>query len=314
VERIGIHDDFFALGGHSLAVMRLISLCNSQFKTSLALRSLFDNPTIAKLSQAIDTNSNSVAHPSLVSLRSSGTRTPLFCVHPAGGAVLRYVPLTNALNPNQPVYGLQARALLENEPLGVSMEEMAADYISAVQSVQPKGPYQLLGWSSGGMLCYEMAQQLNRAGEAVSFLGLMDTSLPDYSKRNPSEKELMHAFAVTFGYEDLLTKPKKAKSKEDLQQRIFAANRLPMGLDFPQFQRFYAVFCNSLSIYGHYTPKPWCGPFTLFRALQRSSPMPDWSPLVGSRAVYIDLDCTHAELPSEAIAPILAQHIENSLK
>jgi len=314
VDRIGIHDDFFALGGHSLAVMRLISLCNSQFKASLALRSLFDNPTIAQLSRAIDTNSNSTLHPSLVSLRSTGNRTPLFCVHPAGGAVLRYVPLTNALNPDQPVYGLQARALLENEPLGVSMEEMAADYITAIQSIQPKGPYQLLGWSSGGMLCYEMAQQLGRAGETVSFLGLMDTSLPDYSKRNPSEKELMHAFAVTFGYEDLWKQPKKAKTREELQQRILAANRLPMGLDFPQFQRFYAVFCNTLSIYGHYMPKPWSGPFTLFRAVQRSSPMPDWSTLVGPQAVYIDLDCTHADLPSEAIAPTLAQHIENLLK
>jgi thioesterase domain-containing protein len=87
-----------------------------------------------------------------------------------------------------------------------------------------------------------------------------------------------------------------------------------MGLEFPQFQRFYAVFCNTLSIYGHYKPKPWSGPFTLFRAFQRSSPMPNWSPLVGPQAVYIDVDCTHADLPSEAIAPILARHIENSIK
>jgi amino acid adenylation domain-containing protein len=314
VERIGINDDFFTLGGHSLAVMRLISLCNSQFKTSLALRSLFDNPTIAKLSNAIDTNANSTAHPSLVSLRPSGTKIPLFCVHPAGGAVLRYVPLTNALSPDQPVYGLQARALLEGEPLGKSMEEMASDYINAIQSVQPKGPYQLLGWSSGGMLCYEMAQQLTGAGETVSFLGLMDTSLPDYSKRDPSEKDLMHAFAVTFGYEDLWKNPKKPKSSLELQERIFAANRLPQGLDFPQFQRFYAVFCNTLSIYGHYVPKPWPGPFTLFRALQRSSSMPNWSKLVGRNATYIDLDCTHADLPSDKIAPILASHIEKLLK
>ena len=313
VQSIGIHDNFFSLGGHSLAVMRLINLCNSQFQVSLPMRFLFDYPTIAELSAAIDSNVKTDAHPSLVPLRSSGSKTPLFCIHPAGGAVLRYGPLTAALKPDQPVYGLQARALLEGQPLASSIVETATDYVAAIRSVQPNGPYQLLGWSSGGVVAYEMAQQLNRVAEEVAFLGLMDSSLPASMKKDPKEADLLHAFAVTFGFDDLLTKPAKPKGSDEFLERIHSAGRLPQGSELPQFKRFHKVFCNTLRIYPKYDPKPWQGAFVLFRALKRSSPMPDWSALTSANANLIDMDCTHADLPSEEQAPILAAHIENFL-
>ncbi|MCH6163959.1 amino acid adenylation domain-containing protein [Streptomyces sp. M600PL45_2] len=114
----------------------------------------------------------------LLPLRDSGSRPPLFCVHPAAGIAWSYAGLTTPLGADQPVYGLQARGLGGTDVLPATVEEMAADYLTHVREVQPSGPYHLLGWSFGGLVAHEMAVQLQRSGESVGLLSVLDAFPP----------------------------------------------------------------------------------------------------------------------------------------
>ncbi len=115
----------------------------------------------------------------LVPIQPLGTRTPLFCVHALGGEVLYYYRLARELGTDQPVYGLQARPLDgQAEAPQVTSEEMAAEYLDAVRSLQPAGPYLLAGYSFGGIVAFEMARQLTSAGEEVALLALLDEGVP----------------------------------------------------------------------------------------------------------------------------------------
>ncbi|MER7707476.1 amino acid adenylation domain-containing protein [Kitasatospora sp. NPDC097605] len=115
----------------------------------------------------------------LLPLRPGGDRPPLFCVHASGGLSWNYGPLLRELPENQPVYGIQARGLARTEALPAGVEEMAADYIAQIRTVQPTGPYHLLGWSLGGRIAQTMAALLEAEGEQVGLLALLD-AYPTY--------------------------------------------------------------------------------------------------------------------------------------
>src|SRR5207253_11167405 len=114
----------------------------------------------------------------LVAIQPQGSQPPFFCVHPIGGSVFCYRDLARHLGSDQPFYGLQARDLVPNQEPHASVETMAADYIEALRIIQPTGPYRLGGWSLGGVVAFEMAQQLQRQGESISVLALIDSVSP----------------------------------------------------------------------------------------------------------------------------------------
>jgi nonribosomal peptide synthetase CepC len=118
----------------------------------------------------------------LMPLRSGGNRPPLYCVHASGGLSWNYAPLLRSLPPNQPVYGVQARGLARAEPLPGNVEEMAADYVEQIRTVQPTGPYHLLGWSLGGRIAQAMATLLEAEGEQVGLLALLDAYPTDVGR------------------------------------------------------------------------------------------------------------------------------------
>jgi nonribosomal peptide synthetase CepC len=118
----------------------------------------------------------------LLPLRAGGNRPPLFCVHASGGLSWNYAPLLRSLPSNQPVYGLQARGLARTEPLPANVEEMAADYVQQIRSVQPAGPYHLLGWSLGGRIAQAMATLLEAQGEEIGLVALLDAYPTDVGR------------------------------------------------------------------------------------------------------------------------------------
>ncbi|MFO0755432.1 MAG: amino acid adenylation domain-containing protein [Byssovorax sp.] len=177
VRPIGTHDDFFELGGHSLLAARLFDRIESRTGRRLPLATLLSAPTVQQLATLLGQEGWSPSWSSLVAIRAEGTRPPFFCVHAIGGNVLNYRKLALHLGPDQPLYGLQARGLDGRPSPAATVEEMAASYLSEIRSVQPRGPYRLGGASSGGVVAFEMAQQLRRAGEEVALLVLMDTVL-----------------------------------------------------------------------------------------------------------------------------------------
>jgi amino acid adenylation domain-containing protein len=175
---IGIHDNFFDLGGHSLLAAQMIDQIEKVFQKKLPLDFLwFHGGTIASIASALRDQYQFGANPELVLIKE-GSRQPLFALHIKGGHLLDYYVLARHLDPDQTVYGLQARGVFGNETPDCSIKEIAANCIKSMRQIQPQGPYLITGYSSGGVIAYEMAQQLNQCGESVATLMLLDTYCP----------------------------------------------------------------------------------------------------------------------------------------
>ncbi len=210
IQPIGMHDDFFELGGHSIIAIRLMAHIEQQFCQELPLSALFQGPTVESLAALITQEKGYQHHGPVIAFRTHGTAPPFFCVHPGGGTVLCYHKLAHHLSPDQPFYGIEAIGLGGQEPPLNHMSTMAARYITAIQQVQPEGPYRLGGWCIGGLIAYEMAQQLSAQGHIVELLALFDTAVqvrnpfPDVSLQDKRAQLIMaistlaQIFGVTF--------------------------------------------------------------------------------------------------------------------
>jgi amino acid adenylation domain-containing protein len=199
-KKIGIHDDFFEIGGHSMIAVALMVKIEKELNIRLPLASLFERSTIHLLAELIDKNSESIEWRSLVPIRPAGTKKPLFLVHGLGLNVLLYTTVINFLDPEQPVYGLQARGLNGvDEPLD-TIEKIAAYYISEIESVDKDGPYALAGFSLGGRIAYEMARQLDEKGKKVSFLGVLDATAEGSVTHLPFLIRSQHRFSFFVNY------------------------------------------------------------------------------------------------------------------
>ena len=175
VDRVGITDNFFELGGHSLLAVTMFDAVERLFGKAIPMDSLwFDGGTVETLAQIIDRDQTEVNWPTLIEMQPQGCRRPLFFVHTMGGNLFHYDELVNELGPDQPAYGLQARGVYGREAPRATLEEIAADGVDAMKRLQPSGPYLIVGFSSGGVVAYEMAQQLHRRGEQVSRVILVD--------------------------------------------------------------------------------------------------------------------------------------------
>lgn len=185
VSHVGVSDNFFELGGHSLLAMRIMVEIDKVFKKRLPLATLAQSPTIAELAEILRKENWNPSWASLVPLRAGGSKPPLFLMHAHGGNVLEYQPLANRIEPDQPVYALQARGLDGHIASGRTIEEMAADYLTEIRSLQPDGPYFLGGFCFGGLLAWEAAQQLSAIGQEVALLVLIQTMNPTYARFKP---------------------------------------------------------------------------------------------------------------------------------
>ena len=182
MQEIGIHDNFFDLGGHSLKAAQLFYQLELVFGKQLPLATLFQAPTIAELAAVLTKASWVPPWQSLVAIQPSGTGVPLFMVPGVGGNVLVFAKLARILGTEHPLYGLQARGLDGKETPFISVPEMASHYVQEVRRMHPDGPYLIGGVCTGGLIGYEMARQLTALGCQVS-LFMMDTWHPDsYSK------------------------------------------------------------------------------------------------------------------------------------
>jgi amino acid adenylation domain-containing protein len=190
VPRVGVHDDFFALGGNSLVALRLIARIRQAAGAEVPVAALLQGPTVEQLARTVADRQSGVRLP-VVALQPRGTARPLFLVHAGGGHVACYAALASLMAPDQPVYAFQARGLDDGLPPLQGVEAMAAHYVEGLRRVQPRGPYRLGGWSYGGIAAFEMAIQLHAAGEEVELLALLDTARPEV--RGDTAMPLDHA-------------------------------------------------------------------------------------------------------------------------
>jgi amino acid adenylation domain-containing protein len=175
LKQVGIHDDFFESGGHSLAAVRLLVEIEKATGRTLPLATLFQASTVDALANLLRKNGWAPTWTSLVPIQPLGSKTPLFLIHGAEGNVLLYRQMIKYLGPEQPVYGLQSRGLNGDGNFHTSIEEIAAQYVKDITSVQPAGPYRLGGYCLGGTIAFEVAQQLTTAGQNVEIVIMMET-------------------------------------------------------------------------------------------------------------------------------------------
>ncbi len=171
--------NYFEMGGHSLQAVTLFAAIEKQLKVRLPVSLLFAAPTINQLAAAIRQQGQTSQWSSLVPIQPLGSKTPLFCVHGGAGHVFHYHDLAQLLGMERPFYGLQP-VLDEttHQSVFTDVEDMAAHYIQEMKMVQPEGPYLLSGFCYGGIVVYEMAQQLQQAGDEVGLLVFIDPSTP----------------------------------------------------------------------------------------------------------------------------------------
>jgi amino acid adenylation domain-containing protein len=177
IKPIGIAQNFFELGGHSLLAARLVSRIEKATGHNLPVAALFRFPTVELLSNAIQNQTWETSWSPVVELQH-GSRSPFFCVHSLGANLVSYQKLATVSGPDQQFYGLQPYGLDGKHEPQACIEDMARSYLNEIRRIQPKGPYRIGGVCLGGLVSFEMAQQLNADGEEVSLLLLIDCEFP----------------------------------------------------------------------------------------------------------------------------------------
>jgi thioesterase domain-containing protein/acyl carrier protein len=305
VRPIGVRDDFFALGGHSLLAVRMVARIQEELGIDLPLATFFQAATIEKLAEKIGSMRETPNRSLLVALQHKGNKPPLFCVHPVGGNVFCYGDLARYLGQDQPCYGIQSRGVDGDLPPLTSIEAMADAYIEAIRPVQPEGPYYLGGWSMGGIIAFEMAQQLRAQNEDVALVALLDSSNPVYYEDPaPDDDE-----SILAGFNEALA---------IVLRQMGAADVSPREIAPVQYERLLEVYKANMRAWRNYVPKPYSSRVTLLRADARSEEInkmieEGWREVLGDYLTIRPVPGNHYTMMVEPNILALAQELHACL-
>jgi aspartate racemase len=261
VQPIGVRDNFFELGGHSLLAVRLIAQIEEMTDQNLPLATLFQAPTIEQLAHILGQEVESASQSSVVAIQSTGSKPPFYCIPGnMGNVFVDLGDLTRHLGPEQPFFGLQDGIHNPSQ-----IEALAARYLEEIQAVQPRGPYLLGGICFGGVVAFEMAQQLQAQGERVALLALVEPSSP----RAPSlgfylrlAISMVRRFVQRFGHHS-----RELGDRDSVEQKAYL--------------RLKAKVVANMWALARYAPEPYPGTIHLF--LTRGSLMLDQNPQLNWR-------------------------------
>jgi thioesterase domain-containing protein len=276
VELVGVKDNFFDLGGDSLLAVRMVARLQKRLKREIPLSSVIEAGTIESLAQILRDRESGNGKSPLVAMQPRGSRHPFFCVHPGSGNVLCFLALTQRMDIDRPFYGIQDPSVLEDPgqeeiDMAASIEDLAGRYIEVVKTAQPHGPYHLGGWSFGGFVAFEMAQQLLRQGEEVGLLAILDTGWGAESLRQADDAELLAMLGVEAGLQISAEDLRPFHPQQRLQwlaERLKAANSFLDEIPSTWISFMLKVFKARLWAVSHHVFKPYPGRITLFRAAE----------------------------------------------
>ena len=273
--------DFFELGGHPAQALHLAMEIRKRLAPSISTTALLQNVTIEAQASLLRQAAPALTHASLVPIQPAGARQPIFCFHPAVGNILCYHDLAQELGPDQPLYGLQAAGLEDERAPLTSIEDMASSYIEALRTVQPEGPYLLLGYCTGAVVAFAAAQLLRQAGQPIALLALIDGKavLPS-STPIPSSTHVTAWFAwelaravgkeLTIPFAALQRLAPDAQLKY-IFERACQSGVIPPATTLAQLQQALRVFRANVNAVRNYTTQPYADSITFFQAREGSA-------------------------------------------
>nr|WP_201280317.1 non-ribosomal peptide synthetase [Hassalia byssoidea] len=331
VQPIGVTENFFDLGGHSLLAIRLIAAIEQRLGCNLPVVTLFREGTIAHIAALLEQERSPSDSDVLVPLQTKGDLLPLFLVHQAGGYALSYSVLARTFTQERPIYALQARGLDGKQPPLNTIEAMASSYLKTIRQILPSGPYLLGGHSLGGLIAFEMASQLEAAGQQVEQVIIIDTHPPlptPQIEASLNDNAAILCFiveqiglhfneTVSISYEELSTLDEVAQF-EYVLQLLRQHELIPPDSGRNLIAGLVNVYKANLQASLHYQPQLIKSSISLFKTPSLTKQFPDdstvgWGKLTSAKVRVSSVNGEHQTLLKEPHVKSLAAAIEELL-
>lgn len=320
LEQIGINDSFFDLGGHSLKALQLFAEIEKVWHKKLLLAVLLESPTIAELADIIRTGDAYKWSPAVL-LHPGEKDSPLFCIHPIGGNLFDYRILSKKLDRQRPIYGLQPKGIDGRQQPIDRIEDMASYFIQAIQTIQPQGPYFIVGYSFGGLVAFDIARQLTDQGEQVAFLGLVDIRCPLIAEISTPfwewldiQLDRIRRLTLKQQFDYLIERLFYPKSQAYRDEVV--ASLSDLDIFTPELVK--VLDCN-VQAAKEYQPQVFAGKATLFWSEYQNwyikkQPTLGWGDLVGDGLDIHKIPGNHMTLMHEPHVDVLAEKLRKSIK
>jgi thioesterase domain-containing protein/acyl carrier protein len=313
VGQVRADDGFFELGGDSLLAIRLVARIRAVLGAEVPVRSLFEWPTPAGMARVVGSPQDRIPLKVLLPLRRRGSRPPLFCIHPGFGLAWAYTSLLRHLDPEQPVYGIQAGGIGDQSAWPGSFDELVRDYSREIRAVQPDGPYHLLGWSSGGLIAHALACELEQAGQPVGLLAVLD-AYPDDG--DAPDREGFGDEVATLFQAGLAGDPAYDEFLIRIRERLRDLYPPITDLGHPEFAQVMLAALNSLRIMRR-PAQPFGGDLLLFTAVPETGDAPRqpmlWTPFIRGQVDVCPVPTHHGDLLKPAGLSVVGPALEAKL-
>jgi 3-oxoacyl-(acyl-carrier-protein) synthase/thioesterase domain-containing protein/acyl carrier protein len=315
---ISTDKSFFDLGGTSVHALQLFDGIEREFGTALPLAELYSAPTVQALASLLRAPAEPRRWDPLVLLNQGGTRRPLFLVPGLGGHAFDLRTLARRLGADQPVYVLHPQGLDPAQVPLTSIEDMAAAFVERIKSVQSAGPFFLGGYSFGGSVAFEMARRLERAGDTVGLLAMLDAYAPEAFKKKSVSHRLVTHLHQLWGLNSRNRRDYLRQRVASLMRRFSRTPAAPApgpGVVIDAVQRITDA---NQQAWRAYRPGAYSGRVLLFRASPRektlqifcdSDPANGWNRYAAGGVEVIQLPCDHLAIFKGESLDMLASQV-----